>query len=276
MLSAAGVTKLVIFYDDVCVMCNGFVNLILRVDRRQQFLFAPLGGEIASKMLPPLSGDPSKWSMVYVDESGIHDQSDASLEVTGARRSMAVVEPGAALPALDSKSGLPRDRSKPISLVWKTRHMPPSFARRESSIPPMTQSKQGLHGRGFLIYRPSRFSCADVMITLSSRSRRSAKLLARLREGPTMESLPNTSEASLSRGFWFVFPLEGKTIRAWGGCTGLERVYVDDGVVSEHRSIGTKSVHVFSIDGDNYAIWFKTIDMLKGQLECTLIKNGEL
>jgi predicted DCC family thiol-disulfide oxidoreductase YuxK len=80
-LSAAGVAKPVIFFDDVCVMCNGFVNLILRVDRQQQFLFAPLSGETASRLLPPLPDDPSKWSMVYVDESGIHDQSDASLEV---------------------------------------------------------------------------------------------------------------------------------------------------------------------------------------------------
>jgi predicted DCC family thiol-disulfide oxidoreductase YuxK len=78
---AAGVTKPVIFFDDVCIMCNGFVNLILRVDRRKQFLFAPLRGETAGKILPPLSDDPSTWSMVYVDESGIHDQSDASLEV---------------------------------------------------------------------------------------------------------------------------------------------------------------------------------------------------
>jgi predicted DCC family thiol-disulfide oxidoreductase YuxK len=81
LLSVAGVTKPVIFYDDVCVMCNSFVNLILRLDRRQHFLFAPLGGETASKILPPLSRDPSKWTMVYVDESGSHDQSDASLEV---------------------------------------------------------------------------------------------------------------------------------------------------------------------------------------------------
>jgi predicted DCC family thiol-disulfide oxidoreductase YuxK len=80
-MSAAGVEKPVIFFDDVCVMCNGFVNLILRVDRQQQFLFAPLSGETASRLLPPLPDDPSKWSMVYVDESGIHDQSDASLEV---------------------------------------------------------------------------------------------------------------------------------------------------------------------------------------------------
>ena len=80
-LSAAGVAKPVIFFDDVCVMCNGFVNLLLKVDRREQFLFAPLKGETASKLLPPLPDDPTKWSMVYVDEAGIHDQSDASLEV---------------------------------------------------------------------------------------------------------------------------------------------------------------------------------------------------
>jgi predicted DCC family thiol-disulfide oxidoreductase YuxK len=80
-LSEAGLAKPVIFFDDVCVMCNSFVNLLLRVDRHQQFLFAPLRGETARRMLPPLPDDPSRWSMVYVDESGIHDQSDASLQV---------------------------------------------------------------------------------------------------------------------------------------------------------------------------------------------------
>jgi predicted DCC family thiol-disulfide oxidoreductase YuxK len=81
LLKAAGVARPIIFYDDVCVMCNGFVDLILRVDRRRQFLFAPLGGETSRKVLPPLPDDPSQWSMVYVDERGIYDQSDASLEV---------------------------------------------------------------------------------------------------------------------------------------------------------------------------------------------------
>ncbi|MGP0062747.1 MAG: thiol-disulfide oxidoreductase DCC family protein [Isosphaeraceae bacterium] len=80
-LSAAGLTKPVVFFDDGCIMCNGFVNLLLRVDRRHQFLFAPLRGETAGKLLPPLPDDPTKWSMVYLDEAGIHDQSDASLEV---------------------------------------------------------------------------------------------------------------------------------------------------------------------------------------------------
>jgi predicted DCC family thiol-disulfide oxidoreductase YuxK len=80
-LTAAGVAKPVIFFDDVCVMCNSFVNILLHVDRRQRFFFAPLRGETAGRLLPPLPDDASKWSMVYVDESGIHDQSDASLEV---------------------------------------------------------------------------------------------------------------------------------------------------------------------------------------------------
>jgi predicted DCC family thiol-disulfide oxidoreductase YuxK len=81
LLSIAGVAKPVIFFDDVCIMCNSFVNLILRVDRHQRFLFAPLRGETARRMLPPLPDDPGKWSMVYFDESGLHDESDASLEV---------------------------------------------------------------------------------------------------------------------------------------------------------------------------------------------------
>jgi predicted DCC family thiol-disulfide oxidoreductase YuxK len=78
---AAGVARPIIFYDDVCVMCNTFVNLILSADRRGQFLFAPLGGETSRTILPPLADDPGDWSMVYVDEAGIHDQSDASIEV---------------------------------------------------------------------------------------------------------------------------------------------------------------------------------------------------
>ena len=73
--------KPIIFFDGVCAMCNAFVNLALRIDRRGIFLFAPLQGTTARELLPPLSDDPREWSMIYLDEKGIHDQLDASLEV---------------------------------------------------------------------------------------------------------------------------------------------------------------------------------------------------
>lgn len=74
-------TRPIIFFDGVCGMCNTFVNLILRVDRKGTFLFAPLQGSTARDLLPPLPDDAGEWSMIYVDEAGIHDESDASLEV---------------------------------------------------------------------------------------------------------------------------------------------------------------------------------------------------
>lgn len=71
----------IIFFDGVCAMCNAFVDLILRIDRERIFRFAPIQGETARRLLPPLSEDPREWSMIYLDEKGRHDQSDAALEV---------------------------------------------------------------------------------------------------------------------------------------------------------------------------------------------------
>lgn len=62
-------------------MCNALVTLILRIDRKRVFRFAPLQGETARTMLPRLPGDAGEWSVIVVDESGVHDQSDAALEI---------------------------------------------------------------------------------------------------------------------------------------------------------------------------------------------------
>jgi len=71
----------IIFFDGVCGMCNRFVDLIIRADTKGVFRFSPLQGETAHEVLPALSEDASDWSMIYVDDRGIHDQLDASLEV---------------------------------------------------------------------------------------------------------------------------------------------------------------------------------------------------
>ena len=81
MTTKTQVQRPVIFFDGVCAMCNTFVDMILRIDRKQTFLFAPFQGTTARELLPPLSNDAGEWSMIYLDEAGIHDQSDASLEI---------------------------------------------------------------------------------------------------------------------------------------------------------------------------------------------------
>lgn len=58
-------------------MCNAFVSLVLRADRRRVFRFAPIQGETARRLLPPLTPDPRLWSVIYLDETGVHEQSEA-------------------------------------------------------------------------------------------------------------------------------------------------------------------------------------------------------
>ena len=42
----------IIFFDGVCAMCNTFVEVVVRADRRGIFRFAPLQGETARQLLP--------------------------------------------------------------------------------------------------------------------------------------------------------------------------------------------------------------------------------
>jgi predicted DCC family thiol-disulfide oxidoreductase YuxK len=71
----------IIFFDGVCGMCNRFVDLILRIDNKGVFRFAPIQGETAKRLLPPLAETPQEWSMFYLDERGVYKESDAFLEV---------------------------------------------------------------------------------------------------------------------------------------------------------------------------------------------------
>jgi predicted DCC family thiol-disulfide oxidoreductase YuxK len=79
-VDAAG-TPPIVFFDGVCGLCNRFVDLLLRADRRGVLRFAPLQGETARRMLPPLEGEPSAWTVVFLDERGVQVRSDAVLAI---------------------------------------------------------------------------------------------------------------------------------------------------------------------------------------------------
>lgn len=73
----------IIFFDGVCGLCNRFVDLMLRADKRGLFRFAPLQGETAKALLPPLPEEAHAWSVVYRDEHGTYRESEAVLRVLG-------------------------------------------------------------------------------------------------------------------------------------------------------------------------------------------------
>ncbi len=69
----------IVFFDGVCVMCNGLVDFVLKHDHKQLFRFAPLQGETARAKIPELASDLS--TIVLIDEHGIATESDAIIGI---------------------------------------------------------------------------------------------------------------------------------------------------------------------------------------------------
>jgi predicted DCC family thiol-disulfide oxidoreductase YuxK len=70
--------KQVIFFDGVCNLCNGFVDFLVRRDQEGHFLYAPLQGETAKKLL---GSDRELRSVVLWSQGEIREKSDAALAV---------------------------------------------------------------------------------------------------------------------------------------------------------------------------------------------------
>lgn len=71
----------IIFFDGECNLCNGFVDLLLQVDRDGIFRLAPLQGKTATQLLPPLPTEREAWSIFYLEGQQLYSQSDAVLQI---------------------------------------------------------------------------------------------------------------------------------------------------------------------------------------------------
>ena len=71
----------IVFFDGDCVMCNGFVDLLIKIDPQNTVRVAPLQGETARQHLPPLPQDREDWSIYYLNHHQLYDQSDAFIQV---------------------------------------------------------------------------------------------------------------------------------------------------------------------------------------------------
>lgn len=73
--------KATVFFDGECLLCNSFVDFIIRIDKASILRIAPLQGDTAQQLLPSLPENTEEWSIYYIEAGKIYDQSDAVLRV---------------------------------------------------------------------------------------------------------------------------------------------------------------------------------------------------
>lgn len=92
-----------------------------------------------------------------------------------------------------------------------------------------------------------------------------------------MKAQSENDQISLRNGYWFYFDDNGLKITAFGSClSGKEIVFVDDEIVSRRYSWRKNSTHSFKHNMDDYEIAYIVTSMARGELACTLKKNGVL
>ena len=75
-------TKAVIFFDGVCNLCNSSVQLIIKRDKKEAFLFASLQSDYAKKNLPAnLNNEAELQSIVLLEGDQLKVKSTAALTI---------------------------------------------------------------------------------------------------------------------------------------------------------------------------------------------------
>lgn len=73
-------SKPIVFFDGVCGLCNGFVDVLMRLDERKALNYATLQGETAKERLQEEHTQAMR-SIVLLDENGQHTRSTAALRI---------------------------------------------------------------------------------------------------------------------------------------------------------------------------------------------------
>ena len=75
--------KKLILFDGVCNLCNRSVQYIIKHDKKNVFLFAPLQSEVGNDLITQFKIDPSKTDsiLLYDTQKGISIKSTAALKI---------------------------------------------------------------------------------------------------------------------------------------------------------------------------------------------------
>lgn len=73
--------KSLVLFDAACHLCSGWVQLLLKADRKARFVFAPLGGATAAKLDQTKAISGSVDSIVLIEGECVAIYSDAILQI---------------------------------------------------------------------------------------------------------------------------------------------------------------------------------------------------
>jgi len=80
MLPSSPAGSPIVYFDGVCGLCNGFVDRLMRWDRKHVLRFAALQGTTAAAELPRDHTEELS-TIVYFDGTRMHTRSDAALRI---------------------------------------------------------------------------------------------------------------------------------------------------------------------------------------------------
>jgi predicted DCC family thiol-disulfide oxidoreductase YuxK len=75
--------KQLILFDGVCNLCNSSINYVIKYDKKDVFMFAPLQGEAGKQIIQKFHLDTSKTDsiLLYSEEKGLQIKSSAALAI---------------------------------------------------------------------------------------------------------------------------------------------------------------------------------------------------
>ncbi len=92
------------------------------------------------------------------------------------------------------------------------------------------------------------------------------------------QMIPVKSEASIKKGNWFIYYDGINVIQVWGSnLNGKEKVFLNNQLVSEKRSVKMQSSHDFTDkNGNHYEVIIEVQSLLQGSIRCILKRDNHI
>ena len=72
----------IILFDGICILCNGFIEFVIKYDSKEVFMFSSLQSEFAKQHAPIYHNPSTKFETVYLIRNGIiYEKSTAVLMI---------------------------------------------------------------------------------------------------------------------------------------------------------------------------------------------------